>query len=110
MKAISEDELKKIFANAHQALWAGGKRNPSEAFDELDKIIFCKIWDEGAMRKRGVPYDMQLFKGEKPAKLLERVKNIYKKGEEKNPEVFSSPIKLNEYEITTIVEFLQEVS
>lgn len=110
LKAISEDGLKKIFANAHQALWAGGKRNPSEAFDELDKIIFCKIWDEGAMRKRGVPYDMQLFKGEKPAKLLERVRNIYKKGEEKNPEVFSSPIKLNEYEITTIVEFLQEVN
>lgn len=110
LKAISEDGLKKIFANAHQALWAGGKRNPSEAFDELDKIIFCKIWDEGAKRKRGVPYDMQLFKGEKPSKLLERVKNIYKKGEEKNPEVFSSPIKLNEYEITTIVEFLQEVN
>ena len=110
LKVISEDGLKKIFANAHQALWAGGKRNPSEAFDELDKIIFCKIWDEGAKRKRGVPYDMQLFKGEKPAKLLERVRNIYKKGEEKNPEVFSSPIRLNEYEITTIVEFLQEIN
>lgn len=110
LRVISEDELRKVFANAHQALWAGGKRNPSEAFDELDKIIFCKIWDERAMRKRGVPYDMQLFKGEKPTKLLERVKKIYKKGEEKEPEVFSSPIKLNENEITTIVEFLQEVN
>ena len=110
LKTILEDELKKVFANAHQALWAGGKRNPSEAFDELDKIIFCKIWDERATRKRGVPYDMQLFKGEKPAKLLERVNNIYKKGEEKAPEVFNSPIKLNENEITTIVEFLQGVN
>lgn len=110
LKTILEDELKKVFANAHQALWAGGKRNPSEAFDELDKIIFCKIWDERATRKRGVPYDMQLFKGEKPARLLERVNNIYKKGEEKAPEVFNSPIKLNENEITTIVEFLQGVN
>lgn len=110
LKTILEDELKKVFANAHQALWAGGKRNPSEAFDELDKIIFCKIWDERATRKRGVPYDMQLFKGEKPTRLLERVNNIYKKGEEKAPEVFNSPIKLNENEITTIVEFLQGVN
>ena len=110
LKTILEDELKKVFANAHQALWAGGKRNPSEAFDELDKIIFCKIWDERAIRKRGVPYDMQLFKGEKPAKLLERVNKIYKKGEEKAPEVFNSPIKLNENEITTIVEFLQGIN
>ena len=110
LKTILEDELKKVFANAHQALWAGGKRNPSEAFDELDKIIFCKIWDERATRKRGVPYDMQLFKGENPARLLERVNNIYKKGEEKAPEVFNSPIKLNENEITTIVEFLQGVN
>ena len=110
LKVISEDMLRKVFANAHKALWGGGKRNPSEAFDELDKIIFCKIWDERETRKRGVPYDMQLFKGEKPKKLLERVNKIYKKGEAKNPEVFSSPIKLNENEITTIVEFLQGIN
>ena len=107
---ISEDELTKKFGKAHQALWAGGKRDPSEAFDELDKIIFCKIRDEKALRKRGVPYDMQIFKGEKPVKLLERVKAIYKEGEKKQPEVFTAPIKLNENEITTIVEFLQEVN
>lgn len=110
LKVISEDELTKKFGKAHQALWAGGKRDPSEAFDELDKIIFCKIRDERALRKKGTPYDMQLFKGEKPAKLLERVKAIYKEGEKKEPEVFSSPIKLDENEITTIVEFLQEVN
>jgi len=110
LKVISEDELTKIFGKAHQALWAGGKRDPAEAFDELDKIIFCKIRDERALRKKGTPYDMQLFRGEKPSKLLERVKAIYKEGEKKEPEVFSSPIKLDENEITTIVEFLQEVN
>lgn len=110
IKVILEDELTKIFGKAHQALWAGGKRDPSEAFDELDKIIFCKISDERALRKIGEPYDMQLFKGEKPSKLLERVKAIYKAGEKKEPEVFSSPIKLDENEVTTIVEFLQGVN
>ena len=110
IKVISEDELTRVFGKAHQALWAGGKRDPSEAFDELDKIIFCKIRDERALRKKGEPYDMQLFKGEKPSKLLERVKAIYKEGEKKEPEVFSSPIKLDENEATTIVEFLQGIN
>lgn len=110
IKVILEDELTRIFGKAHQALWAGGKRDPSEAFDELDKIIFCKIRDERALRKKGEPYDMQLFKGEKPSKLLERIKAIYKKGEKKEPEVFSSPIKLDENEATTIVEFLQGIN
>ena len=110
IKVILEDELTRIFGKAHQALWAGGKRDPSEAFDELDKIIFCKIRDERALRKKGKPYDMQLFRGERPSKLLERVKAIYKEGEEKEPEVFSSPIKLDENEITTIVEFIQGVN
>lgn len=110
IKVILEDELKRVFGKAHQALWAGGKRDPSEAFDELDKIIFCKIRDERALRKKGEPYDMQLFKGEKPSKLLERIKAIYKEGEKKEPEVFSSPIKLDENEATTIVEFLQGIN
>lgn len=110
IKVISEDELTRVFGKAHQALWAGGKRDPSEAFDELDKIIFCKIRDERALRKKGEPYDMQLFKGEKPSKLLERIKVIYKEGEKKEPEVFSSPIKLDENEATTIVEFLQGIN
>lgn len=46
IKVIQEDELTRRFSKAHDALWAGGQLNPSEAFDELDKLIFCKIWDE----------------------------------------------------------------
>ena len=51
LNIIEEDDLKRVFKQAHDALWAGGKRNPSEAFDELDKLIFCKIWDERKRRK-----------------------------------------------------------
>lgn len=46
IKQVAEDELTRRFKQAHDALWAGGQLNPSEAFDELDKLIFCKIWDE----------------------------------------------------------------
>ena len=45
------------FEQAHQALWGGGELNPSEAFDELDKLIFCKLWDERKLRKPGILLD-----------------------------------------------------
>ncbi|MDR3246296.1 MAG: type I restriction enzyme HsdR N-terminal domain-containing protein [Prevotellaceae bacterium] len=59
LQEVSESELTKVFIQSHQALWGGGQRNPSEAFDELDKLIFCKIWDERHPRKIGDPYDFQ---------------------------------------------------
>ncbi|WP_200862152.1 type I restriction enzyme HsdR N-terminal domain-containing protein [Asticcacaulis sp. YBE204] len=57
LETVQENELTRKFKQAHDALWAGGKRNPSEAFDELDKLIFCKIWDERTPRKPGEPYE-----------------------------------------------------
>jgi len=66
IETIEENELTKRFKQAHNALWAGGELNPSSAFDELDKLIFCKIWDERKPRKKGKPYDFQIFSEELP--------------------------------------------
>lgn len=110
LKVVEQNDLTKIFSQAHQALWAGGKRNPSEAFDELDKIIFCKIWDEKRLRRKGDAYDFQEFTGEYPQFLLNRVKSIYKEGQEKEPEVFREPIRLTANELKTIVGYLSSVN
>lgn len=53
LEVVKEDELTRRFKQAHDSLWEGGELNPSEAFDELDKLIFCKIWDERKPRKKG---------------------------------------------------------
>lgn len=55
LQVVSPDDLTRRFQQAHQALWGGGELNPSEAFDELDKLIFCKLWDERKPRKPGEP-------------------------------------------------------
>lgn len=110
LQVVTESELTKIFTQSHQALWGGGKRNPSEAFDEFDKLIFCKIWDEKTPRKTGEPYDFQIFNNETPDDLLQRIKKIYAMGEKEAPEVFSEGIKLNANEITTIVKYLQRIN
>lgn len=106
LQVIEQKDLTDIFKSAHQALWAGGKRNPSEAFDELDKLIFCKIWDERKDRMPGEPYDFQEFTGEHPDFLLKRIKAIYEEGRLKDPEVFREPIRLSANELKTIVSYL----
>ncbi|MEK7724972.1 MAG: N-6 DNA methylase, partial [Acidobacteriota bacterium] len=107
---ISESELTRIFKQAHQALWGGGKRNQSEAFDELDKLIFCKIRDEKRHRPKKTPYDFQVFTKETPEELQKRIQKIYEEGRVFDPEVFREDIKLNPKELETVVGYLAKVN
>jgi type I restriction enzyme M protein len=111
---VPESELTRIFKQSHDALWAGGELNPSQAFDELDKLIFCKVWDE-RNRKKGEPYQFQIFSEYKDdAKNLESLKQrvfaLYDKGKEKDPEIFNKPIDLSVERIKTVVEYFQGIS
>lgn len=110
LEKVEQDKLTKIFGLAHQALWAGGKRNPSEAFDELDKLIFCKLWDEKKDRQAGAPYDFQEYKKEDPEYLLKRVKAIYELGRLKDENVFREPIRLSATELKTIAGYLAPIN
>lgn len=106
LQIVEENELTRKFKQAHDALWAGGKRNPSEAFDELDKLIFCKIWDERTPRKAGEPYHFQVFTDDKGDELKKRIQALYQKGREKDPEVFKDDIRLSNSELQTVVGYL----
>lgn len=51
-KAISLDELSKLFENIHQSIWQEEKKTPSAAFMELIKIIFVKLQKDKELRAR----------------------------------------------------------
>ena len=122
LEKISERELTNRFKKAHQSLWAGGELNPSDAFDELDKLIFCKIWDERQTPK-GEPYAFQTFDIEKPKNatqkeidaieqqittdLAKRIFALYEKGRNRDKEVFKDNIRLTPQRIRTVVSYLQ---
>jgi len=126
LETIGEDELTSRFKQAHNSLWAGGELNPSEAFDELDKLIFCKIWDERKKRKKGEPYDFQIFNEEIPKNatkeqiekieykistdLYKRVNALYDQGKKKDPEVFKDNIRLSHQKVKTVVGYLEAVN
>lgn len=114
LETVTEDELTRRFQQAHQALWGGGELNPSEAFDELDKLIFCKLWDERKPRKSGEPYDFQIFTEVTREKtendLLDRLKRLYEEGRKKDPEVFKDDIRLSASKARTVVSYLEGIN
>ncbi|MBQ6770599.1 MAG: restriction endonuclease subunit M [Bacteroidales bacterium] len=123
LSVIDQSELTRRFKQAHEALWAGGQLNPSEAFDELDKLIFCKIWDERKARNVGDPYDFQIItvpkteeKDERKRRLIEndnlynRVKALYEEGRKRDAEVFRDNIRLTPEKIRTVVSYLESVN
>ena len=123
LSIIDQSELTRRFKQAHEALWAGGQLNPSEAFDELDKLIFCKIWDERKPRRMGEPYDFQIItvpkdveKSEAKRRLIEndnlykRIIALYEEGRNKDKEVFRDNIRLTPEKIRTVVSYLESVN
>lgn len=114
LETVGQDELTRRFKQAHQALWGGGELNPSEAFDELDKLIFCKLWDERKPRKSGEAYDFQIFSEDTrentERKLLERLQKLYEEGRKKDPEVFKDDIRLSPTKARTVVGYLESIN
>lgn len=118
LETVTENELVRIFTQAHQVLW-GGRRDESRAFDEFDKLIFCKIWDEKyklnennkfVPRINGEPYQFQIFSNESANSLSKRINRIYDVGKEKDPEVFKENINLSAEEVREVVKYLQRVN
>ena len=123
LSVIDQSELTRRFKQAHEALWAGGQLNPSEAFDELDKLIFCKIWDERKPRRMGEPYDFQIItvtkdeerdeqkrRAKENANLYNRIKALYEEGRARDKEVFRDNIRLTPEKIRTVVGYLEGVN
>ncbi|WP_288318251.1 restriction endonuclease subunit M [Xylanibacter caecicola] len=123
-QAGTQAELRQKFKSAHDALWGGGALAPTTAFDELDKLIFCKIWDEkwrdNAPKTKGEPFAFQIIsypedKDDKhnlkaKTELEKRVRELYEHGRKKDPEVFKDDIKLDKNKIYTVVQYLQDIN
>lgn len=123
LQTIEEKDLTDLFKKAHTSLWSGGQLNPSEAFDELDKLIFCKIWDERNNKIVGKPYEFQIVhmpedwllaenkrRQQENEELYNKVVALYNKGKEKDVQVFKDNIRLTPEKIRTVVEILQHVN
>ena len=116
LKKVEQHELTQKFKRAHDALWGGGKLDSNVAFDELNKLIFCKLRDENKARQPGEPYDFQIIAedgedetSERAAQALsERVRALYEEGRRQDAEVLQEDIRLEPRSILSVVRYLQD--
>jgi len=109
IREVKKDELITAIKKCHQTLWGGGKLSPPAAFGELCKIIFVKISDEQAKRKKGEPYEFQIKTHEPSRRLAERIRSLYDKQKIKDPEVFTETIKIDDVTLRTVVSHLESI-
>jgi len=109
LKTVSREELIKALEKAHDSVWQGGKLAPTTAFDEVSKLLFCKLKDEKNTPK-GEPYLFQIGTHELPDEVYKRVSSIYQKAKKEDAEVFKEDIKLEAKIVYNVVEHLQALA
>ena len=110
IQPVSKEALIGAIKKCHQTLWAGGKLSPPAAFGELCKIIFVKISDEQAKRKKGEPYEFQIKTHEPSRRLAERIKSLYETQKAKDPDVFTETVKIDDASLRTVVSHLESIN
>lgn len=109
LQTVNFNELSRLFQRCHNSLWAGGKRDPSVAFDELSKLIFAKLYDE-RNTKNGEFYKFQIGTNEDENIIYTRIIGLYEKAQSVNTVVFKEPINTPKDKIFEVVDILQRIS
>jgi type I restriction enzyme M protein len=112
LEIVSKEDLIRVLEKAHDTVWQGGRLAPTTAFDEISKLLFCKLQDEKDFNitKKGEPYKFQIGTYETSEQVFKRVDNIYQKAKQKDSEVFKEDIKLSEKIVYSVVEHLQSIN
>jgi len=109
LKEVSREELIRALEKSHDTVWQGGKLAPTTAFDEVSKLLFCKLRDEKTTRK-GEPYIFQIGTHESADEIYKRINSIYQKAKKEDAEVFKEDIRLEPKVVYNVVEHLQELA
>lgn len=109
LKIVSREELIKALEKCHDTVWQGGKLAPTTAFDEVSKLLFCKLRDE-KHKPNGKTYDFQIGTNETADEVYKRINAIYQTAKKEDEEVFREDIRLEPRIVYTVVEHLQELA
>ncbi len=108
LRVPSAEELERAVRRAHGLIWAGGKRDPLEAFSEWSKILFAKLFDEWET-PTDQPYALQIAAGESDEEAAKRVADRYTQARKRDSSVFSEDLLLPADKIVAVVEAIQHI-
>lgn len=110
LQAVGRGDLTPVLDKCRNTLWQSGKFAPTEAYDELAKMLFIKIQDEKKARHDGEPYDFQIKTGETPKSVASRIKGLYRDAKTRDPEVFTEDVKVDDNPLFSVVNHLQGIN
>jgi type I restriction enzyme M protein len=108
LRVPSPEELERAVRRAHGLIWAGGKRDPLEAFSEWSKILFAKLFDEWET-PTNQPYHLQIAAGESDEEAAKRISDRYTQARKRDSSVFSEDLLLPADKIVAVVEAIQHI-
>lgn len=109
LKEVSREELIRALEKSHDTVWQGGRLAPTTAFDEVSKLLFCKLKDE-KITKKDEAYNFQIGTHETAEEVFNRINDIYQNAKKEDSEVFKDDIRLEPKIVYNVVEHLQELS
>ena len=107
---VERAELIRALEKCHDTLWQGGRLTPTDAFDELAKLLFIKIRDEKKARQDGETYDFQIKTYERPESVAKRIKALYQQAQARDSEVFTEDIEIDDSQLFSVVNHLQGIN
>lgn len=109
LKIVYREDLISALKKSHNTVWQGGKLAPTAAFDEVSKLLFCKLKDEKETRKNE-EYKFQIGSQETYDEVYYRIQKIYEQAKNDDPQVFKDRINLSSEIVYNVVEHLQQLS
>lgn len=109
LNVVSREELISTLSKSHDTVWQGGKLAPTTAFDEVSKLLFCKLRDE-KLTTNGQTYQFQIGTHESTSEVFDRINSIYEQAKQEDREVFKEDIRLDPKIVYSVVEHLQELA
>jgi type I restriction enzyme M protein len=96
---------------AHYIIWAGGRRDPLQAFDEWSKLLFAKVIDERTTPTH-MPRRFQVGIGETTAAVANRIHLLFEDAKRTDAAIFPPTVGINlpEAKISQVVEVLESIS
>ncbi|MBT6011665.1 MAG: N-6 DNA methylase, partial [Candidatus Marinimicrobia bacterium] len=109
LKEVFREDLISALKKAHNSVWQAGKMAPTAAFDEVSKLLFCKLKDEKDTKK-DKHYQFQVGTNESEIEVFNRVQSIYSVAKKDDPLVFKEKINLAPEIVYAVVEHIQQIS